>query len=191
MNRIEKNFEKLGMYILSLWFLFVMSLLVTVSWSLGENYNFHDSWDKWLRFILMSCLVWGGIYYARFSYKLKGAYELPTKIIRSKNINSEHLIFLVTFMVPLMVTDFSKPQCGVIYLLLLILTGAVYLRGNLFYVNPTLAVLGYQIQIVTINPYGKRMEGLIFMSREKISVGESIKYKKLNDQIFFAKKVSS
>lgn len=195
MNRIDGKFEKFGLYILSLWFLFVMLILITAKWPLDSNNNLLE-WPEiikgnWVALISLLCIIWGGFHYARFSYKLKGANELPTKVLSSQNINSEHLIFLATYIIPLVTMDFSNPRYVFTFLLLLTLMGAIYLKTNMFYANPTLAVIGYQIYKVTINPYGQKMEDIILISREKISVGESVKYKKLDDQIFFAKKAGS
>ncbi len=89
-------------------------------------------------------MVLGIWFYYRFDYKfVQGASLLPVEIIEVENINFESI--LATYIVPLACIDLDKDRSSLMLITILILIGWIYIKTNLFYTNPTLAIWGYQI----------------------------------------------
>lgn len=76
-----------------------------------------------------------------------------------------HLIFLIIYLVAM---------------------GFIYIETSQFYTNPTLLFWGYHIYKVETTIKGKE-RNLILISRNKLSVNNSIKYIKLTEDIIIGK----
>ena len=68
-------------------------------------------------------------------------------------------------------------------IIILVLIGWIYIKTNLFYTNPTLAVLGYHIYKVTSNT----KSNIIIITRKKVFIGDALFLKEIDDKIYLAK----
>lgn len=129
-------------------------------------------------------MVLGIIFYKRFDYKfVQGATLLPSRVTEVENINFESVTFLATYIVPLACIDLDKDRSSLMLITILVLIGWIYIKTNLFYTNPTLAIWGYQIyKISTTN-----RSDIIVIIRGKIKVNDTITLKNIDDKIFLAK----
>lgn len=99
--------------------------------------------------------------------------------------NYEHLTFLATYVVPLIGFDFKNGQYMFVFGLLLIVMGLIYIKTDLFYQNPSLALLGFHIfQADGSFKNGDRTE-IILISRGRIAAGQKVSYIKLDDRIYY------
>jgi hypothetical protein len=60
----------------------------------------------------------------------------------------------------------------------------IFVKTNLFYKNPTLALLGYRLYKVD----SEGTTNLIFISREHLNKGDTVLNIHLSDNIYFVKK---
>ena len=138
-------------------------------------------------------LLIGIIYYFLFDYRFKGTAPLQIKIEEIKNVNYEHITFLTTYIIPLLSFDISEPRYLVLLFLLLIIIGAIYIKTNLFYANPTLALLGYHIYKITgsrnIEINKDQYINIIVITKIKMSSNDEIQLSFLSDNIYFGRKV--
>ncbi len=63
----------------------------------------------------------------------------------------------------------------------------LYIKTDLFYANPSLALLGFFIYKGDGAFKNGKREGIVIISRKKIIVGQKISYIKLDDRIYYAK----
>lgn len=187
--------RKVGLFFLSLWSLFVMLLIITVK--IPVSFLKGDlSVD--VLYLLSSniiplcsvlALFIGGYSYFNLEYQLKGTKELTFKITKIENINYEHLTFLATYIIPLVCFQFENLRYVIVFVLLLIIIGLIYIRTDIFYTNPTLALLQFRIYKVTGDFRKEEVrENIIIITKEKLSVNDYVKYVKLDERIYFASK---
>jgi hypothetical protein len=66
--------------------------------------------------------------------------------------------------------------------------GVIYVKTDLFYANPSLALLGYHIYEVDGEFKTGKREGIILITREKLNLGEKCHYIKLDERIYYISK---
>ncbi len=133
--------------------------------------------------VSMFFLLLGAFYYLRFTYLLKGATKLPKKITKIEDQNYEHLTFLTTYIIPFIRVKLEGRDL-VVTILLLIIIGAIFVKTNLFYKNPTLALLGYKLYKVDT----EKSSNLIFISKEDLILGDVVHHILLHNNVYFVKK---
>ncbi|MES9971421.1 MAG: anti-phage protein KwaA [Candidatus Thiodiazotropha sp.] len=190
MNNIRR---KIDLYILSLGLLFVFFIIITAELpSSSFAANEISSWtafiaDNSITFISLALLLYCVYAYKRFDFELKGAAEIPFKIKKIEGINYEHLTFLATYVVPLISFDFDSGRQMIVLAFLLVVMGVIYIKTDLFYANPSLALLGFHIYRADGNFKTGDREGIILICRGKLSEGDKATYIKLDDRIYYAK----
>jgi hypothetical protein len=138
-------------------------------------------------------LLLGIVYCFCFDYKFRGTAPLQINVQNVENVNYEHITFLTTYIIPLLSFDISNIRYLMLLFLLLIIICAIYIRTNLFYANPTLALLGYHIYKIT----GYRIkeqnmdsyENIIVIAKTNILLNDEIQLIFLSDNIYFGRKV--
>lgn len=180
--------RKVQLYIVSLWLLFLLIaikefVLVSHSFSFTSNgiYNF-SRYNLVAIISTLFCLL-GFLFYYRFSYLVKGSTQLPKEIKKIEDQNYEHLAFLTTYIIPFLRVKLEGRDLLVTGLLLLII-GAIFVKTNLFYKNPTLALLGYKLYKVDTD----KSSSLIFISKENLKLGDKVHHIHLSDNVYFVKK---
>jgi len=130
--------------------------------------------------------------YKRFNYFfVKGAPKNPIRITYIENLNFESLTFLSTYIVPLLCFDLDfnldEKRNILMFLLVLTLIGAIYIKTDLFYTNPTLSLLGYHIyRIDSLNA-----KKIVVISREKLNEGNWVYPKEISDNVHLVKKAQN
>ncbi len=183
---------KIQLYVLSLWLLFLLLFVnkINISIHFGNGYEFIGFRtllkDNIIPLICVIFVFMGFVFYGKFKYIIKGAKSLPEQIVEIENINWEHLTFLVTYVVPLLSFDLdfdlSNDRNGLMFFLVLLIIGMIYVKTNMFYNNPTLAILGYHIyKAKTTNK-----NHIILISKDTLVEQNWIEYKHISDNIYFA-----
>lgn len=197
MNTNKKKWKevvrKSNLYILSLMLLFFFFIIITsnIPICFGKQCEF-IGFEKLFVNNLIS-LAWTILFiysifaYFKFRYDTKQSPELPFEIKKIEGINYEHLTFLATYVIPLITFDFEKTKYIIVLALLLIVMGIIYIKTDLFYANPSLALMGYHIYKVNGEFKGGEVrEGIIVITRKKLKVKDSVKYIKLDDRIYYS-----
>jgi hypothetical protein len=184
---------KIQLYILSLWLLFILLFINKIKVPLCFSGCEFIGWKKLFSVNIIPTIsivfvVLGFIFYFRFKYIVSGNKSLPEKVTYIENINWEHLTFLVTYVIPLLSFDLDfnldKDRNSLMFFLVLIIIGLIYVKTNMFYTNPTLAILGYHIYKISTT----KRNNVIFISRDVISENDWIEHKLLSDNIYIANK---
>ena len=185
--------RKIGLFILSLWLFFILTIIITIKIPcyFSDDFMF-IGWISLLctNIIPIVCLlgIAAGYYsYYDFKYVLKGATNMPFTINKIENINCEHLTFLTTYIVPLVCFNFIEIRYQVVLVVLLIVICAIYVKTDLFYANPTLALLGFKIYKIDGNFEDGVREGIVLISKENLSKEQRCDYLKLDERIYYVK----
>lgn len=185
--------RKVDLYILSLGLLFIFFLIITVK-APAEKFVINDlsTWKLLLMANLIPIistilLVYCFYSYKKFDFDLKGATDVPFEIKKLESINYEHLTFLATYVVPLISFDFGNGRQMIVLALLLIVMGIIYIKTDLFYANPSLALLGFHIYRADGHFKIGDRAGIILICRGRLTENQKVVYIKLDDRIYYVK----
>jgi hypothetical protein len=185
--------QKIKLYIISLFLLFLLLFLNKVPYSFSgdsEFIGFKAFFTKENLVVTISIIfmLLAAIFYFLFNFQIaEAATNLPVQITKIENYNFETVTFLATYIIPLVCfdLDFDLDKNRNLFMLfcVLFLIGLIYIKTNMFYTNPTLAVLGFHIyKINTI-----KQEGIIVIIKGKVKRDDWLFCKHISDNIFYAK----
>jgi len=184
--------QKFEFYILSLFLLFAILFLIKIPYSFETSSKFIGLKSLFQdHFLIVVCGL--GMIVGLFSFgRFKSNYEsgttmTPMVVTEVNNINFESVTFLATYIVPLACIDMDKERSCLMLITILVLIGWIYIKTNLFYTNPTLAIWGYQIYKISANNSTENKKNIIVIGRTKISLGDHLRLKEIDDEIFLAK----
>lgn len=192
MNR-KINFLKFGMYLLSLWLLFILIIVNKINIEICLSCRFANT-NEILKILEnnilpLSCIIFlsiSFIFYFYFKHLINGAKNGPYEIIDIEDKSSEHLVFLATYVIPLVGFSLDDIRQIINLYITLIILGAIYIRTNLFYANPTLSLLGFKIYSAKIHIEDKD-KWVILIARDNFEINDGINIYQLDKKIFFAK----
>ena len=180
--------QKFEFYIIYLFFLFLLLFINRVPVDFGCNSQFVGFGLLFTTYLLVSLcvglMIFGLIFFIKFEYNfIKGSSLLPIKVKQIENINFESVTFLATYIVPLACIDLDKDRSALMLIIILFLIGWIYIKTNLFYTNPTLAILGYHIYKISSDT----KSDITIITRKKITMGDNLYLKNIDDKIYLAK----
>ena len=189
---------KVELYILSLWLLFFLLFANKIEFPIyyGENCHYIGTWQllktNWIPAICVIGMVYGFYAYWSFKYKvIKSSTQGPWQIEEIENISFENLGFLATYIIPLLCFDLDfhldEGRNAIMMLLVLIAIGAVYIKANLYYTNPSLALMNFRVYRITYKDQVELQQAII-LSREKLNVGDKIFARHIDENVYFTKK---
>jgi len=178
---------------MSFWIFFLLLFIVTIEIPIcfGNGCHFQGikslmSINNVIAFGSIVFLVVGINYYYQFNNRLKGDLGLPVQIEKIENINYEYFALLMTI-ISLISIDFTTFRGLILLNVLIVIMGAIFIKTELFYSNPSFAILGFHIYKSETNHIN--MKDSILISKEKIKTGDKVKYLKISDKVYFTKKV--
>lgn len=189
---------KIELYFMSLGLLFGLLLIkaINIPICFDDNAQF-IGWEKLIKMnvptlVCVFCLSAEYFCVKRFLHSLGGAKDLPCTIKRIKNGNFEYLTFLTTYIIPLVCFDLEKPNECVLLVVLLVLLGVIFIRTNLYYTNPALCILGFNLYEADIEYKSKILSNLKILS--KIKLKENDKFKKFDlefNEVIYCKELNA
>lgn len=192
---------KLELYILSLWLLFLLQFANKIEFPIcfGGNCQYIGTWQllkiNWIPAICIIGMAYGCYAYWRFKYRvMDSSKQGPWQIEEIENISFENLSFLATYIIPLLSFDLDfhldQGRNAIMLFFVLIVIGMVFIKANLYYTNPTLALMNFRIYKITYKDQGKIKKATI-LSREKLIVTDKIFAKLIDENIYFTQKQSN
>lgn len=189
----NKVIDKFELYVLSLWFLFLLIIVITIDIPIcfGSSCYFIGWSELATRNVVPTIsivfLIIGIIYLFRFDYKIAGSKTIPVVITSVEDSNYEHLTFLTTYIIPLICFNLTSARYLVALGMLLIVIGLIYVRTDKFYANPTLAILGFRLYSAVITRRTGETVNAILISKDQLREGCKIQYLELDNRVFYAK----
>jgi hypothetical protein len=189
---MNSAFKKFNLYLISLAALFVFFIVLTINVPDQLDFKSCRAWldllaGNYVSVISLVALIYSIFAYRRFRFELEGAPKIPFKITKIEGANYEHLTFLATYIVPLVSFDFGNDRQMIVLAILLFLMGIIYVKTDLFYANPSLALLGFHIYKVDGDFKTDSKTGIILICREKLQANQKVSYLKLDERIYFVR----
>lgn len=192
MNK-DRIVEKVELYVVSLWLLFLLIFVLTFDLSACMGLEF-SAVAIWMLFktnvvpiIALLFLFVGFVFYGRFNFRLSGSASIPVEVFEIDDANYEQLTFLTTCIIPLISFDLKSVQGSIALTILLVIIGVIYVKTDKFYANPTLAVLGFRLYSAKITRRTGEVVGVTLISKDRIKNGDMIRYIELDSRIYYAK----
>ncbi len=130
-------------------------------------------------------LLLGVGFYYEFKRDLEGDLNLPVKIEKIENVNYEYFALLVTI-ISLVAFDFTSFRGLVLLIVLMLILFAIFSKTELFYSNPSFALLGFHIY--KADTENEALKNKIFITKDKIKNQDKVKYMRISEKVYFAKK---
>lgn len=142
-----------------MYILFLINLIV-------ELINDNLSWNitNSVVFVSLMLLMFIGLIGLFVIISKKDNKQEKIKVLTKKNLTDQHFLNYFSLFVLLALTfDLSKICFVCVFVVIVIFIGIVYIRNNIYYVNPLLNILGYSFYDITyIDRGGKEKELRIF-----------------------------
>lgn len=192
-NRIKL---KIQFYIMSLCLLFFLLFLLTVDIPICfEKDATFIGWiplleRNWIALLSLLLTFTGLVLAFLMKYKWRGVANPPYKINQISNENYEYLTFLTTYIIPLICIDFNNKRNLLILVILIIIIGYIFVKMDLYYGNPALALMGYRlykVEIEGVNVIG----GIVLISKDYLNKDSYIKWIKIDEKVWIAKEVKN
>ncbi|CAH7191024.1 conserved membrane hypothetical protein [Vibrio chagasii] len=142
---------------------------------------------NWLPILMLICFFFSMFIKRQFDYLLDGSACKSIRVRSAKSEDYEHLTFLATYIIPFFGFSFDDPRKLLAYLILLVVIGMIFIKTDKYYANPTLALLGYRLYRVDLSDSQGLYESVIVISQDQIQANQSIRYKLISENVFFAK----
>jgi hypothetical protein len=189
---------KIQLYILSLWFLFGLLFInkVDIPICFGSDYKYIGTWNlikiNYIPLVCLAGMLYGCYSYWRFKNRvIDSSKQGPWQIMTIENMSFENLGFLATYIVPLLCFDLDfdldKARNTLMLLLVLILIGAVYIKANLYYTNPSLALMNFRVYRITYQDQSM-IKSAIVLSREKLLISDRVFAKHIDENVYYIQK---
>lgn len=187
---------KYKFYIMSLWLLFVLIFLLTVDIPVSfapdaEFIGFRSLLKRnWLALCSLSFAFLGLCFAVQTKRKWSGAANPPHIITEIRSENYEYLTFLTTYIIPLICIDLKNIRYVIVLAVLLVMIGFIFVKIELYYGNPTLAMMGYRLYRAEISGVDAP-DGVVLISSERLSKDSAIKWIPLDEYVWIAKKIKN
>lgn len=193
-SRQSNQSMKIQFYLMSLCLLFVLFFLLTVDIpiSFAPNAKFIGFEEllkrNWVAFSSLILALVGLLCAFIIKRKWAGVSNPPNTIKTIKNENYEYLTFLTTYIIPLICIDLSEIRYVCVLAVLLILIGFIFVKMDLYYGNPTLALMGYKLYRAEIEGVDSP-DGVILISKDQLTKGKEFKWIEVDRFVWVAKEI--
>lgn len=126
--------------------------------------------------------------YAYFKDYLKNAKRLPVEIEKCESVNYENLSFLATYVIPLVCFPMKTDREMFVLFAVIVIIGCIFVKTNLYYTNPSLLLMGFNVYSVECKNGGAFKNGIVIV-RGKLKTNDTIQYMSLSDNVYFVRKV--
>lgn len=184
---------KLSLYCISLWILMFMLIVLKIDVSM---INKKMGLNAWKNFFCANVFSWiciffifaGLIGYVYFKDYLKNAKRLPVEIEDCESVNYENLSFLATYIIPLVCFPMDTEREIFVLFAVIIIIGCIFVKTNLYYTNPSLVLMGFNVYSVRCKNNRAFKNGVVIV-KGKLKANDTIKYMSLSDNVYFVRRV--
>ena len=169
---------KLSLYCISLWILMFMLIVLKIDVSMLSG---KIEWNTLKDFICANvfsviciCIILIGLMgYAYFKDYLKNAKKLPV---------------LATYVIPLVCFPMKTDREIFVLFAVIVIIGCIFVKTNLYYTNPSLVLMGFNVYSVKCKNGGAFKNGIVIV-KGKLKANDTIKYMSLSDNVYFVRRV--
>lgn len=117
--------------------------------------------------------------------KTKSAGNAAVKIKKIASKNFEHLVFMMTYIVPLVFLDFTDIRNIIAITIILIFMFKISINTSLYLSNPTLAIFGYKLYEIETE---KDDNIVLAITKDECAIGDSIQWIQLERNVWYIRK---
>lgn len=151
--------------------------------------NSNISWEVLFSDLLknsfsMTCFIFilmGLLFLPNQFYSFKGSPKIGIRITNLKNANYEYLVFLTTYVFPLVCFNFENGKYKSVFLVLLTLMAIIYVKMDLYIANPIFAVIGYRLFIIDT----PNQKGITVFTKEKLKIDDFVEWIPLDESCWY------
>ena len=137
--------------------------------------------------VCLILILAGAIGYGYFADMLKNAKALPKTIQNCESKNSENLVFLATYIIPLICFPLNSKREILVLFFVIIIIGILFIKTDMYYASPSLILLGFNVyETIFSNTPGQTV---IIIAKGNLNGGDTVKCLKLSDNIYYARRV--
>lgn len=164
-----------------LYFLVTIKIIIDII-----NDNLHFNFLNTISLISFILLIGIGLFGAKISIDHKNTRTTSIKIIEYTSITEQYFLgYFSLFVLFALSFELEKVSMFIVFIIIIILIGLVYIRNDLFYINPLLNILGYNFYSVTfINLETNQKQNEIFIYYGKLSNKDPLFSAKLSHENF-------
>ena len=184
---------KLSLYLISLWILLFMLIVLkadtsNIEWPMTKMLFKQAIVNNVIPLVCIILIFLGVIGYIFFLDSLNNAKNLPVEVEKCESVNYENLSFLATYIIPLVCFPMETVREVFVMFSVIIVIGCIFVKTNLYYTNPSLVLLGFNVYKVTCKSENAFGTGIVII-KGKLNVKDSIKYMALSDNVYFARRI--
>lgn len=182
---------------MSLWLLFIIVIVFTVDIPICFEYDYEwvTPFDLFKRnviaFICFLLVVFDAWFY--FFYIKKFLFKsAPTYMVKVNKLNDkgyEIMTFVVTYIFPIFNYGHNEIRHTIVFLILYIALGIIFVKSDLFYNNPTLSLLGFKIYegdiVKKMGKNEKRYDNVILVSNTRLDIGMYYDYLMCGRNVYY------
>lgn len=184
----KKTVSKITFYIISLWMLFCSAAIISTRINLKTNL-IDNLKNNFLAIVFFALAIVSFSLQLIVKDKIKGTVNPTYKIIKLENKNYEFLTYLTAFIIPLVFIDFTKIKYLIVLVLILLFTGFVFAKMDLFLANPTLALF-YKLYEIEVEIEGENKR-ITVITKDKLKKNDDIEWLPFDDQCWYVRRVEN
>ena len=186
-NKIMKILREIGLFLSSFVPLFLLLIVKEIIEIINNNWtlNFLNSF----LLIVLSMMLFFGIYYLISLLKVVNvAQNQQVEIVKKTNTTDQHFLGYFSLFVLFAISfEIEMYSMAIIFLIVLAMIGVVYIRNDMYYINPLLNMLGYSFYDVEyINSQGKKQTSKVFY-KGRLELGKNYCLCTKYSNLFFVK----
>ncbi|MBO5884877.1 MAG: hypothetical protein J6Q51_03680, partial [Clostridia bacterium] len=136
------------------------------------NQNLHFNFLNTISLVFFIVLISVGLYGAKIAIAHQKTKPTKIKILNYTSITEQYFLgYFSLFVLFALSFELEKVSMFIVFMIIIVLIGLVYIRNDLFYINPLLNILGYNFYTVSY---------INFENQEKQQSGIFIFYGKLD-----------
>lgn len=122
-------------------------------------------------------------------YEWRGSTNPPYIISVVKNENYEYMTFMTTYIIPLICIDLSSVRYVIVLVILLVVSGFIFVKMDLYYANPILALMRYRLYRVKLQNVDEdnQIDEVILITKDQLMSGMAVKWIKIDNSVWVAK----
>jgi len=173
--------QKIFLYLSAFVPLYCLIILKILNEILNSNLSFNFLNTSTL--ILLISLIILGISGIILENKNKNYKITKIEIIKKKSITEQHFLgYFSLFVLFALTFELERYSMFIIFILIIILIGIVYIKNDLFYINPLLNILGYNFYDIKFKDETGKIKSAKFFYKGQLSINNKIFIVKIGDK---------
>lgn len=155
-----------------LYFLIIVKILIDIIFG-----NLHLNFLNTFSLVLFLLSIIFGIYGAKLSLAHTHSDKQEIIIIRKESITEQYFLgYFSLFVLFALSFELERVSMFVVFVIVILLIGIVYVKNDLFYINPFLNILGYNFYEITFKKAsGNKEEVAKFICKGKLNLSKNTK----------------